>query len=224
MSSEDTFAVHIGIVLLGITIVARESLFGVRDVQTSVGSTFECAKDTASGGGGFASYVKEGAEGALVLVDFVYKVGGFTHFGFDNISINFGVAFVHIVKANLLEETTSTEESGAVGGGVVLKTDLESVAGELVRTGRGQDAISIDERVDNLANDLLVGETNDEAVFGRLVFVLGLAAETLALTVVGAAFATTAKFDLEAFVVRFGLGYFDKHLRMKEESCLVSML
>jgi hypothetical protein len=45
-----------------------------------------------------------------------------------------------------------------------------------------------------------------------LVFVLGLAAKTFTLTVVGTAFTTTAEFDLEAFVVRFGFSYFDKNL------------
>jgi hypothetical protein len=45
-----------------------------------------------------------------------------------------------------------------------------------------------------------------------LVLVLGLAAEALALAVVRAAFAATAKLHLEALVVCFGFGYLDKHL------------
>jgi hypothetical protein len=211
MSSKDALTVHVSIILLRITIITRETLFGVGDVKTSIGGTLECAEDAASSRGGFASNIEEGTEGAFVLVNFIYKVSGFSHLSLDNISVNFGVALINIIQTNLLEQTTGTKQSGAVRGGIVLKTDLKSITGQFVRTGGSQNAIAIDETVHNLTDDLLVGETHNETVFGRLVLVLGLAAETLTLTVVGASFATTAKFDLEALVVRFGFGYFDKH-------------
>ena len=108
-----------------------------------------------------------------------------------------------------MEETTSAQKSSTVGGGVVLKTNIQSVTGELVGTGRGQDTVTIDERVSNLANDLTVGETDDETVFGRLVLVLGLAAETLTLTVVGTSLAATTELNLEALVVRLGLDLYE---------------
>ena len=216
VSAKDTFAVHIGVVLFGITIISRETLFGMGNVQTSVSGTLECAEDTASSRGGLASDVEEGAEGTLVLIDLVNEIGALAHFGLHNASIDFGVAFIDVIEADFLEEAASTQQSGAVGRGVVLETDLKSVAGQLVRAGAGQDAISVNERVHNLTNDLLVGETDNKAVFGRLVFVLRLAAEAFALTVVSAALATTAELDLVAFEVRFGFLNFNKRLEGSE--------
>jgi hypothetical protein len=209
--------VHVGIVLLRITVISRETLLGMGNVKASISSTLQRAKDTASSGGGLASNIEKSAEWALVLIDLVNEVSGLTHLGLDYISINFSVTLVDIIKSNLLEETTSTEQSSAVGSSVVLQSNLKSITRQLVGRSTGQDAISVDEGVDNLANDLLVGETNDEAVLGRLVLVLGLAAKTLALTVVGAAFAAAAKLDLVAFVVRFGLLDFDERLSGERE-------
>ena len=53
---------------------------------------------------------------------------------------------------------------------------------------------------DNLANNVLVGETDDHAVFGSIVFVLCLADEALAGVVVCLSFSTTLVFDLIATV------------------------
>jgi len=60
---------------------------------------------------------------------------------------------------------------------------------------------------------LSVGETNHETVLGRLVLVLVLADEALALTVVGLSFAATAKLDLVTREVRLVLFELDKRLQ-----------
>jgi hypothetical protein len=166
VSTKDTFTVHIGIILLGITIIARETLFGVGNVETTIGGTLEGSKDTTSGGGGFASNIQKGAEGALVFVYLINVVCGFSNLGLDNIAIDFVIAFVDIIQPDLLKETTGTQETSTVGGGVVLETDRKSVAGQFVGAGRGQNTITVNEGVDDLANDLTVGETEDEAVLG----------------------------------------------------------
>mmetsp|Transcript_28688 Transcript_28688/g.61177 ORF Transcript_28688/g.61177 Transcript_28688/m.61177 type:complete len:241 (+) Transcript_28688:245-967(+) len=198
MSSEDALTVHISIVILGITIVTRETLLRVRDVKSTIGGTLQGTEDTASSGSGLATNIQKGTEGTLVFVDLVDVVSGLSNLGGDNISINLVITFVNIIQTNLLEETTSTEQSSAVSSGVVLKSNIQAVTRELGRGSRSEDAISINEGVSNLADDLTVGETDDDTVLGRLVLVLCLAAKSLTLTVVGLSLATTTEFDLEA--------------------------
>ena len=74
------------------------------------------------------------------------------------------------------------------------------------------DTVAVNETVDNLADNLLVGEANDQTVLGRLVLVLGLAYQTLALTVIRLAFTATTEFDLVAAVIRLGANVLDKDL------------
>ena len=214
VSPEDALAMLVGVVLLRVAIVPRESLLGVRDVESAVGGPLEGAEDAATGGGGLASHVEEGAEGPLVLVDLIDVVGRLPDDGRHDVAVDLVVALVDVVEADLLEEAAGAQQSGAVGGGVVLEADLEAVPRELVRARGAQDAIAVDEAVHDLAYDLLVREAHDQAVLGTLVLVLGLAAQALALAVVGLALATTSVLDLEALVVRLGLLDLDERLRV----------
>jgi hypothetical protein len=196
MSSKDTFTMHINIVVLGITVISWESLLRVRNVESAIGSSLESSKDTASSSGGTASYIQKGAEGTLVLIHLIDKVGLSINFSGYNFGIDLGVSFIKLIQTNLLQQTSSDKKTGAVRSGIVLETDLESVTAQFRALGLAEDAISINERVGNLANDLGVGESNDEAVLAGLVLVLVLAAETTALTVISATFATTPVLDL----------------------------
>jgi hypothetical protein len=76
-----------------------------------------------------------------------------------------------------------------------------------LRTGLGKDTVSINERVGNLADYISVGETNNKTVLGRLVFVLGLAAQTFTLTVIGTSLTTTTELNLVAAEVGLALLY-----------------
>jgi len=166
VSSEDAFAVRIGIVFLGITVVSRESLLGVRNVQTTVGGSLEGSEDAVSGGSGLAAYIQKGTEGSLVVIDFLDIVGLVVVFGLDNFGIDLGVSLVDVIKSKLLEETTGAKKTSAVSGGVVLQTNGKSVTSELGGLSLAEDAISIDQGVSDLADNLGVGETNDESVLG----------------------------------------------------------
>jgi hypothetical protein len=212
MSSEDAFTVHIGIILLGITIISRETLVRVWDVQSTIGGTLQGTEDTAPGRGGLDTNIQKSAEGALIFIDLIDVVGSLTNGGRDDSSINFIISFIDIIKSNLLEETTGTKKTGAVSSGVVLKSNTQSITGQLVGASRSQNPVSINKRVCNLANNLFVGETNNETVFGRLVLVLSLTAKTLALTVVGLSLAATTELDLVPLEVRFGFLELDESL------------
>jgi hypothetical protein len=63
---------------------------------------------------------------------------------------------------------------------VVGKTKLDTILGELVRVGGGKNNITSDLGVDDLGNNVGVGETDDESVLGRVVLVLILDDKALA--------------------------------------------
>ena len=60
-----------------------------------------------------------------------------------------------------------------------------------------EDLVAADLRADDLSDDVAVGETDDEAVLGRIVLVLGLGGQALAGIVVGLSLAATPVLDLE---------------------------
>jgi hypothetical protein len=81
----------------------------------------------------------------------------------------------------------------------------------------GQDAVAIDERIGDLANDLGVGETDDKTVLGTLVLVLVLRTQTLALTVIGLSLAAATELDLVPREITLASSGFDEWLREEEE-------
>jgi len=62
---------------------------------------------------------------------------------------------------------------------------LDAVALELVSVGCDQDLVAGQFAGDDLADNVAVGEADDETVLGRIVLVLGLGDEALAGVVVG---------------------------------------
>lgn len=196
VSTKDTLTVHIGVVLLGITVVSRESFLGVGNVESSIRGSLESSKDAISCSCCLASNIQEASEGAFVIIDLVHEIRLFVVLGAHNLTVDFGVSLVDIIESELGQQTTSNKKAGAVGGGVVLQTNLESVAGKLLGSSLAQDAISVNEGIGDLANHLLVGESNDKTVLGGLVLVLVLSTQALALTVVGSALAAATKLHL----------------------------
>jgi len=196
VSSKDALAVHVGVVLLGVAVVSGESLLGVGNIESTVGGSLERSEDTGAGGSRLTSDIEKGAEGALFVVDFLDVVGLLAVIGRDNFSVDLGISLVELVESNLFEETTGAEKTGAVGRGVVLQTYGESVSTELGGLGLAEDAISIDQGVSDLADNLGVGESDDETVLRRLVLVLVLGTQPLSLAVVGFSLAAASELDL----------------------------
>ena len=78
---------------------------------------------------------------------------------------------------------------------------LDSIALEFVSVGGAEDFVACDFGGDDLANDVFIGETNNEAVLGSVVFVLGLSDETLAGVIVGLSCSATLVLGLVAAVL-----------------------
>jgi len=212
VSSENAFSVQIGVVLLGVTVVPRESLFGVRDIQTTICGSLEGSEETVSSGGGLATDIQQGTEGTLVIVHLFNVVRLLIVFGRHDLTVYLGVSLVEFIESNLLEETTGTEKTGAVGGGVVLQADGESVSVKLGGLSLTKDAITIDQSVSNLADNLGVGETDNKPVLGRLVLVLVLATQSLSSTVIGLTLASASELDLVPRKVGLGFSLLNERL------------
>lgn len=76
--------------------------------------------------------------------------------------------------------------------------------------------VSLKPSVQNLAADVLVGYSDNHAVLGRVVLVLGLDNKTLASIVISLALPAPAELDLEPLEVGLVLDNFDERLLRKE--------
>lgn len=209
MAGSDVFAESLSIELFGLNVVTGEAVLGVRDEETTVGGTLQGTKDTGTGGGTDETNIEEDLEGAAGTVVSLSSLGqGVFTVGFLN-------TLEGLVELELLEETTGEEETSGVGSGPVGQTVLDSIALQLVSISRGNNLVAGDFGVDNLGDDITVGEadlnhvsscfhvvvncqTYDKTVLAGRVLVLGLGDQALAGIVVGLSLTTTAVLGLVA--------------------------
>jgi hypothetical protein len=178
VDTEDVVAEELVIVGLGLNVVTRETRAGVGDVETTVGGTLQGTKDTGTSRGAGNTDVKEGLEGTGTLL-----VG----LSLLDSAIGLGDTLVLVSKAKLGQDTAGKEQTGGVGSRPVGQTTLDAVAGKLVGVGSGQDKVTLELGVHDLADNVTVGEANHQSVLGRVVLVLGLDDQPLASVVVGLA-------------------------------------
>lgn len=95
---------------------------------------------------------------------------------------------------------------------------LDSIPLEFVAVGGAEDLVACDLRGDDLADDIFVGEADNEAVLGSVVFVLGLGDETLAGVVVGFSCSTTLVLGLVAAVLMSVARYCER--KIVNDTCL----
>ena len=207
--AEDVVAVNLGVEGLLLSVVAGETLLGVGDVQTTIDGSLQGTENSSAGGGAGETDVEAGAEGSGSVGDILNH---------EVLSVDLGGALVDGVQVVLLEDTTGQEETGAVSGGIVGEADLDSVPGELVGVGGGDDLVTVETSVSDLGDDIAVGDTHDHAVLGRIIFVLVLNHKTLAGEVVSLALATPAELDLEALEVSFVLDDFHERLKLEKKT------
>jgi len=204
VSSEDVLAKNGGIEVLGVSVVTRETLVLVRDLETSVNSTLHGTEDTGTSGGVVETNVEENVEWTTAL-GFLNK---------EVLSIRLALADVLLVKTELGEDTTSSKETSGVGSGVVLLAglgvDVSSILGQLMGVGSSKDDIAVEGSIGDLASDILVGETDDKSVLRGVVLVLVLSDQSLTGLVVGLALTSTSELDLEALVVSLVLDDLDE--------------
>jgi hypothetical protein len=168
----------------------------VGNEDTTVGAALHGTEDTGTGGGTGKTDIQEDLEWAALLA---VNLGGL---GESELTISLLNTGEGLVKLELLEDTASQEQAGGVCGRPVGKTVGDAVSLQLVGTinlldmtilkrvawdilSSAEDLVTTNLGVDDLADDVLVGETDDEAVLGRIVLVLGLGNQPLTGIVVG---------------------------------------
>lgn len=163
--------------LLGVP--AGEALLAVGNVNTAINGTLEGTKDLGTSGGAAKTNIEEGLEGAGTLLH--VELGG--------------------LNAEGVQGTASAEQTSAVSSGVVGETNLDTVSGELVGVSRGQDHVTLDLGIHELADDVGVREADDETVLGGVVLVLVLDDQALASIVVSLSLTATTVLNLETLEV-----------------------
>lgn len=190
VTAEDVLAEGLGVELLGLNVETGEALLGVRDVEATVGGTLHRTENAGTGASAGKTNIEEGLEWAAGLA---IDIGGLG----DG---EFAVSLLHtlegLVELELGERAAGKEQTGAVGSGPVGETVGDAVCLQLVRVRSGEDLVSGELRGDDLADDVLVGEADDQAVLWRIVLVLGLGDEALAGVVVGLSGAATSVLHL----------------------------
>jgi len=172
----DVRAQDLGIELLGLGIVTGETVLTVGDEDTTIGGSLHGSKDTGSSGSALQTDIQEALEGTGSILNSLGHRDG---------TIGLRDTLVLVSKTELGQDTTSNEETSAVGSSPVGQTSLDSVLGKLVSVSRGKNKVTLELGVDDLADNVSVGEANNKTVLGGVVLVLGLNDETLASVVVG---------------------------------------
>lgn len=81
-----------------------------------------------------------------------------------------------------------------------------------MRVGRADNTIALNASVSDLSGDVLVGQTHNQTVLGRVVLILVLESQTLSGIVISFALTAPAEFNLVALEVLLVLDYLDETL------------
>lgn len=202
VATVDVLLQGLGVELLGLHVETGESVLGVRDEDTTVGSTLHDTEDAGTGGGAGKTNIEEGLEGSALLAVLLSSLGQ------GVLSIGLLDTGEGLVEAELLEDTSGKEQTSSVGSSPVGKTVLDAVGLKLVGVGSGEDLVTGDLRGNDLGDDVAVGEADNQAVLGRVVLVLGLGDQTLAGIVVGLSGSTALVLGLEAAATHVSIAIF----------------
>lgn len=126
----------------------------MRNVDTAIGDALHDCEDLGTGGGTSQTDVENGGEGiGVVALQSLHIVV---------LAVDLIGTFVELVQVELLEVTTSQQQSGAIGGRVVGKTDLDAVAWQFVSVGRVDDDVTTDTSIGDLKRARGVGIKSSE--------------------------------------------------------------
>mmetsp|Transcript_126048 Transcript_126048/g.177843 ORF Transcript_126048/g.177843 Transcript_126048/m.177843 type:complete len:209 (-) Transcript_126048:8-634(-) len=199
MNTKDSLSVLFGVqISLG---ESGESLITMGHVHTTISCTLEGTKDSGTSGGTSQTQIKNCLEGSCTL----------TFLNFVVLTIDLSATLVLGVQLVLLQQTTCAQETSGVACGVVGETHSGTIGGEFVCVGISDDHVSLHLGVGNLADDVLVGETDDESVLGGVVLVLVLANHSSAGTEIGLTLTPPSELGLEPTEIGFVFHDLDEH-------------
>jgi hypothetical protein len=201
MLAEDVFAVNGSVEFLLLSVVAREALDGVRDVESTINGAFHGTEDTGSSGGAGQSNVQVATESSWSVIQWFDEVF---------VSGDVGASAVEAVQPEFLENTTGNQKTGGVSCSVVGQTDLDAVFRQFMGVRGADNAVTFDASVSDLTGDVAVAQTHNQTVLGSVILILILEDKTFASLVVSSALATPLELDLVPLEVLLVLHDFDE--------------
>jgi len=212
VDTEDSFSVDLSIVSFLVSFRAKswESLGGVGNVETTVASTLEATEDTVTGGSSDETNIQNSLEGSslvflVVLLDIVV------------LTIDLLGTSVNLVQTSLGEESSGGKETSGVASSVVGQTSFNTESLEFSGVSGGQDLITLDGGVDDLADNSGAGDSSNESVFGGVVLALVLGDQSLSGIVVSLSLSPSTESGLESLEVSSGLVNLHESLKMEDE-------
>lgn len=197
VGTENPLEVSLGVVgvvhapLFGLFVTA-ELLDGVGDVETAILSTLEDRENPGTHQSPDQTNVEDDLEGPPLVI-LVFDVEFFLVLLFDTLDL--------LVHTDLLEDPPGDQETGLVTSGVGGVANGSTVFLELGGGLLAESLITEDGGVDNLGDELLVGDPDNKSVLGGIVFVLILGHQSPPLVVVGLTFPTPSIFGLDPLVI-----------------------
>ena len=182
--AEDLVSVGLRVVLLVLAVVSVEAGVLVGDVQTAVVRSLQHCEHTSACRRATQTHVQIAAERTL-LTQLSHVVSALLALARLDLTVHSLVALVHLIRSQLRQQTTSHQQTCAVGSGVVRQTQLHTVARKLRRRCCAQHTITDDLSRHDLGNHLVVRDTDHQTVLGSVVLVLGLNDQSLTSIVVG---------------------------------------
>merc|ERR1719348_498453 len=201
MLAKDVVTVNLWAELLALSIIAREAAVAMGNVDATVGGTLEGTEHAGAGGGAGQANVQVCPESARSSIN-IFNIEVFT--------VGFNLTLVCLVKVELFQEPSGQKQSSAVGCSIVGEADLDTVPGQLVGVGSTHHHVTLDARIHNLGNNVLVCEAYNHAVLGGVVLVLVLEDQALPGIVVGNTLSPPLEFDLISLEVCLVLYNFDE--------------
>jgi len=150
----------------------------VGDIETTINSTLHGSKDTGSSGSSGQTNIEENFKWSAILT---FRLLDLVDIVESTISLD--NTLVEFIESNFFvgKKTASKKKSSSVGSWVIFEASFGSsrvdggaISGKFVGVSSGQDDVVVDGGVGDLAGNFGVGETNNKAVFGAVVFVLVL--------------------------------------------------
>lgn len=166
------------------------------DIDTTIASTLEDTEDSVTGGGSDQTSIQNSLEGLLVLNVF---------FDIEVSTINLDLTSVQFSQTDLLEQSSSQQETSGVGSSVGGQTSVDTESLEFVRVSSAEDLVALEGGVDDLSDDSGVGGSGNQSVLGGVVFILILDDQSLSGIVISDSLSSSSVLGLESLEVSVGL-------------------
>jgi hypothetical protein len=178
VATEDVLLEDLRVERLALWVVSGEALVGVGDEDAAVTGTLHGTEDPRTGRGAPQPNIKEGFEraGCVLFVEDLRHGQG---------TVRLGHTLVLVGKTEFCEGPTGTEQARCVCCGQdqhgweaaatekrtcspVGEPVLDAVAGQLAGMSRDENEVTLEAGVHDLADDVLVGEADNQTVLGRV--------------------------------------------------------